>query len=142
MDAMEEGQQMETGLKLSIQQYENILKHLQIMDGEVGVAFPDELLKMGESLVDLQNLATQTDENLLQSFKRNTSPDTTIQHLINKRRHLIGDILLLNERIAIKASGIKCLIAHELGKLQNGLSALSGYKQHQQTSGRIVNSSS
>ncbi len=139
---MEKGQQMETGLKLSIQQYEHILEHLQIIDLEVGVASPTELLKMGKSLANLQNLATQTDQNLLHFMQSDSSPNEEIQYLIDKRQFLIGDILLLNGSIAIKASGIKSLIAHELGKLQNGLSALSGYRQHQYTPGRIVDSSS
>jgi hypothetical protein len=135
-------QQLESTLSLSIQQYEDILDFLKKTDKEIGTASPSELLELSTSLTDLQWIATQTDQVLLAQLNTDSAQGDKTQHLINRREHIVKDILRLNEHITVKASGVKSLLAHEMGKLRNGLSALSGYKQQQHNQGRIVNSTS
>lgn len=135
-------QQLEPVLSQSIQQYERILDFLQKMDGEIGTASPAELLELSESLTDVQSQATQTDQVLLRQLSNSSARTETMQLLIEKRERIMKEILLLNERITAKASGVKSLIAHEMGNLRNGISALNGYRQQQHNQGRIVNSTS
>lgn len=142
MQTQADMQQLRPILDKSIQQYEKILVFLQKMDNETSTASPAELLKLGESLADLQGQATQIDQVLLAQLGKYPAPTEIIQSLIEKRERTIKEILFLNERITLKASGVKSLISHELGKLRHGLSALSGYKQQQNNQGRIVNSTS
>jgi hypothetical protein len=137
-----EPQQLESTLLQSITQYVNILDFLKIMDGKIGTASPAELLELSASLTDLQGIATQTDLLLLTQLSTDSVRGDNTQHLINRREHIVNDILLLNEHITAKASGVKSLIANEMGKLRSGISALSGYRQYQHNQGRIVNSTS
>lgn len=139
---MTEMQQLEPALTLSIQQYEHILDFLRKIDREVGIASSDELLEQSALLADLQNHATQTDQVLLSLLNDHLVPTETIQILLSQRELIIKEILLLNAGITEKASGVKSLIAHEIEKLRNGISAMSGYKQHQNNQGRIVDRTS
>lgn len=135
-------QQIEPILTQSIQQYERILVLLRKIDEVTGTASPAELLELSETLVNLQSQATQSDNILVSQLSKYPARTETLQSLIEKREHIIKEILCLNERITVKASGVKSLIAHEMGKLRHGLSALSGYRQQQHNQGRIVNSTS
>jgi hypothetical protein len=137
-----EHQPLESTLLQSIIHYGNILNFLEIMDREIGTASPSELLDLSKSLTNLQGIATQTDLVLLTQLNTDSARDSDIQLLINRREHIVKKILLLNEHIAAKASGVKSLIVNEMGKLRNGLSALSGYRPQQHNQGRIVNSTS
>jgi hypothetical protein len=142
MQTKAEMQQLEPVLSQSIQQYEHIFDFLQKMDREIGTASSDELLELSALLSDLQGQATQTDQVLLAQLNKYSVRTETLQSLLDQRERLIKKILLLNEKITTKASGIKSLIAHEMGKLRNGISALSGYTEQQHNQGRIVNSTS
>jgi hypothetical protein len=134
--------QPESLLLQSLVQYGNILDFLWLIDREIGTASASELLELSVSLTDLQGIATQTDLLLLAQLNADPARSDEIQNLINKREHIVKDILLLNEQTAAKASGVKSLIANEMGKLRSGISALGGYRQHRHNQGRIVNSSS
>ncbi len=112
------------------------------MDREIGTATPVELLELSASLTDLQKDATQTDQVLLAQLSSISVRSENTQHLIDRHERIMEEILFLNEYITEKASGVKSLLANEMGKLRSGISALSGYRQHQHNQGRIVNSSS
>jgi hypothetical protein len=124
----------------SIQQYERILDFLQKMDTEIGTAAPSMVLELSESLAYLQSHATQTDKDLLTQLSKQSPLSEAMQSLLNRREYIVKEILTLNERIKAKAIGIKSLLAHEMEKMRNGISALSGYRQQQHNQGRIVNS--
>ena len=134
--------QLEQTLAKSILQYENILDFLEKIDEEIGTASPSELLDLSTSLTDLQRHATQTDQVLLTQINASSARNENTQHLIDRHECIMKEILLLNEHLTAKASGVKSLLAHEMGKLRNGLSALSGYRQQHNNQGRIVNSTS
>jgi hypothetical protein len=135
-------EQLEPVLLQSLQQYEHILDFLRKMDAEIGTASPAMVLELGESLADLQNHATQTDQVLLTQLSKQSTQTATMQSLLEKREQRVKDILLLNEQITAKAIGIKSLLGYEMEKMRNGMSALSGYRQQQHNQGRIVNSTS
>jgi hypothetical protein len=135
-------QQFEAIISQSIAQYEVILNFLQKMDKEIGTASPEELLELSKELAELQNQAATIDQVLLTQFSMLTARPETLQALIDKRHRIMKEILLVNERITEKASGVKSLIAHEMEKLRNGISAMSGYKQQQNNQGRIVDRTS
>jgi hypothetical protein len=135
-------QQFEAIISQSIVQYEVILNFLQKMDKEIGTAAPEELLEFSKELAELQNQAATIDQVLLTQFSMLTARPETLQALIDKRQRIMKEILLVNERITEKASGVKSLIAYEMEKLRNGISAMSGYKQQQNNQGRIVDRTS
>jgi hypothetical protein len=142
MQTKAEIQLLEPVLLQSIQKYEHILDFLQKIDKEIGAASSDDLLELSAFLADIQSHATQTDQVLLTQLSKHSVLTETMQSLLDKREHITKEILVLNEQITAKASRVKSLIAHEMEKLRNGISALSGYKEQQHNQGRIVNSSS
>jgi hypothetical protein len=131
---------LEPVLLKSLQQYERILDFLQKMDREIGTATPSMVLELSESLSYLQSHATQTDQVLLMRLKKKPALPEAMQSLLNRREYIVKEILTLNECIKTKAIGIKSLLGHEMEKMRNGISALSGYRQQQHNQGRIVNS--
>jgi hypothetical protein len=134
--------ELEPILLQSIQQHEHLLNLLRKMDAEVSTASPAMVLELSELLSDLQSHAMQTDQALLAELSRQTGHTAQVQYLLDKREQRVKEILLLNEQITAKAIGIKSLLGHEMEKMRNGISALSGYRQQQHNQGRIVNSTS
>jgi hypothetical protein len=133
-------EKIEPILLQSIHHYERILDFLQEMDVEIGTAAPSMVLELSESLAYLQGHATETDQTLLTQLRKQTALPETIQSLLGRREYLVKEILILNARIKAKAIGIKSLLGHEMEKMRNGISALSGYRQQQHNQGHIVNS--
>lgn len=142
MDNQTEMQQLESSLSQSIQHYEGLLKFLQQMDHEMGTANPATLQNFSLSLRELQEQAIHLDRNISVRLNPKVSEHASVQILTAKRQLLLKETLLLNKRITAKASGVKSLIAHEIGRLRTGLSALSGYRQPQHNQGRITNCTS
>jgi len=135
-------QQLEADLSQSIQLYEGLLQFLQKMDLDIGTADPVALQNLSRALQELQAQAEQLDQKIAPQLDAKSLKNRTIQQLTEKRELLLKELLLLNQRITAKASGVKSLIAHEIGKLRTGLSALSGYRQPQHNQGRITNCTS
>ncbi|MDP3479595.1 MAG: hypothetical protein Q8R88_07470 [Desulfoprunum sp.] len=142
MNTMIEIQQIEPALRQSIEQYELILAFLQKMETVVGTADAVELQELGATLYELQTQAEQFDRILLAKLKKEPHESDSVQTLRTRHERLLKEVLLANERITAKASGVKSLISHEIGKLRDGLSAMNGYRQQQHNQGRIVNSTS
>ena len=134
--------QLESGLRDSISHYVGILMLLQNIDKGIGTASQDELQNMNTSLAELQGQATQLDQLVVDQLSKESVKTEATRSLLAKRENLVQEILLLNRNITSKAMGVKSLLAHEMGMIRNGLSALSGYKQQQLNQGRIVNSTS
>lgn len=134
--------QLEPVIENSINHYTRILALLRNMDGKVGTAAQDELLEMSTSLEKLQESATQLDQAMLDQLRKNPAKSATIVSLLEKREIIVKEILLLNESITAKAMGVKSLLAHQLGTLRGGISAMKGYRQQGHDQGRIVNSTS
>lgn len=135
-------QQLEADLLQSIRHYEGLLQFLQKMDLDIGTADPVALQNLSIALQELQEQAVQLDQKIAPQLDAKSLKNATIQKLTEKRELLLKELLLLNQRITAKASGVKSLIAHEIGKLRTGLSALSGYRQPQHNQGRITNCTS
>ncbi len=115
---------------------------MQKMDNEIGTADPVALQDFSIALNELQEQAIDLDRIISAQLNALASKSVPIQALTEKRALLVSEILLLNQRITAKASGAKSLIAHEIGQLRTGRTALSGYRQPQHTTGRITNSTS
>ena len=142
MDTQNTIQTLESMLLQSIQQYEEILACMEKMDTEVGTADSVTLEYFSNSLQTLQGQATQFDLILLAQFLEKSSQPESLQNLIAKREQLQREVFSLNQRITEKASRVQSLLAHEMIKLRNGLSAMTGYRQPRHNQGRIVNGSS
>ncbi len=137
-----ETQQIKASLIQSIEHYERILEHMQILNREIGTAPSLALLKLNETLVDLQKDTSPLEESLAIQLSKHPDKSKEIHHLFAKREELLKDILFLNQQITEKALGIKSFIAHEIGKLHSGQTAMKGYRQQHYHQGRIVNSNS
>ncbi|EKD33599.1 MAG: hypothetical protein ACD_75C02645G0006 [uncultured bacterium] len=135
-------QQLEAQLSQSINQYDRILTLLQRMDREIGTASPTELQDMDKSLTELQRQATEIDQSFLGQLTVESTKPEAIGSLLDKRASVVQEIILLNGNISTKAMGVKTLLAHEIGTIHSGLSALKGYKKQVHNQGRIVNSTS
>ncbi|MBV5318097.1 MAG: hypothetical protein JZU50_09820 [Desulfobulbaceae bacterium] len=110
------------------------------MDHDLGTADPVALQNFNLTLNELQEHAEHLDRNISTQINTQSLNSETTQDLIEKRALLVSEVLLLNQRITAKASGVKSLLAHEMGKLRIGQTALSGYRQPQNNRGRITNS--
>lgn len=135
-------EQLESTLVQSVQHYAYFLEFLQKMDDEMGTADPVALQNFNISFHQLHEQAMQFDRILSTQLNSKSLENESILILTEKRNSLLREILRLNKRITAKASGVKSLIAHEIGKLRTGLSALSGYRQPQQNQGKITNCTS
>lgn len=139
---MEDIQLLASQLELSIKQYDCILALLVKIDREIGPAAPGELQEMDAVLAGLQKQANAIDQSFLDQLTQETAAIETIRSLLERRSAIIDNVLRLNGIITIKAAGVQSLLAHELGTLRSGISALKGYKQLEHGQGRIVNSTS
>jgi hypothetical protein len=130
---------LEVKIRHSLYHYGRIMTFLQEMDNTIGIASEAELLDMDRTLSDLHTKAVESDRPLFDCIAQ-TFEKTELEHsLLNERTKLLKNIIDLNGSIATKADGVKSLIAHELGTLRSGLSALKGYRQQDQRQGSIVN---
>ena len=137
-----EMEQLESALLQSVQHYACFLEFLRKMDDEMGTADPVALQNFSVSFQKLHQQAVQFDQSIAAQLNGKSSENESILILTGKRERLLKEILQLNKRITAKASGVKSLIAHEIGRMRTGLSALSGYRQPQQNQGRITNCTS
>jgi hypothetical protein len=135
-------QRLESSLRQSIYQYEQIYELLRTTEQEIGIADPVGLEAFSLSLQKLQTQARQIDQDLVDLLRQKTLETGSIRNLLDRRELLLKEILQINGSIAAKANGVKSLIAHDIGKLRNGISAMSGYRQQQHNQGRLVNSTS
>ncbi len=142
MDTQTEKEQLEASLSQVLQHYESLLKYLQEMDQEMGTASPATLQNFSVSLHEFQEQAMKFDQNVAAHLNEKLLKIESIQILLGKREALLMELLALNTRMTAKAQGVKSLIAHEIGRLHTGLSALSGYRQPQHNQGRITNCTS
>ena len=140
MNTPEQIQGLESNLTQSIQHYQGLLQFLQEMDHELGTADPVALQNFNLTLNELQEHAKHLDRHILTQINTQSLNSETTQDLIEKRALLVSEVLLLNQRITAKAAGVKSLLAHEMGKLRIGQTALSGYRQPQNNRGRITDS--
>jgi len=129
-------------LSRSIQHYQGILQLLEQMEREMGTADPLALQGFSSTLERMQGQAAQLDREIAPLLKAQASKNEQTADLAKQRADLVNEILEVNQRICAKASGVKSLLAHEMGKLRTGLTALSGYRQPQRHRGRITNCSS
>ncbi len=135
-------QQLEAGLRDSINSYNKILVLLQNMTVDLGTASHDELLKMSVSLGEMQGLATQLDQSILEKLQTVPERSVTMISLLEERESILKEVLLLNGSVTAKAMGVTSLFAHEIKTLRTGLSVMKGYSQPENDQGRIVNRSS
>jgi len=135
-------QPLATLLSRSIQHYQGLLHLLAQMDREMGTAAPQALEEFSLSLERMQAEARPLDREITGRLQNQSLDNEQIAALARERTELIGAALEVNQRISAKASGVKSLLAHEMGKLRTGLNALSGYRQPQPHRGRITNCSS
>lgn len=94
---------------------------------------------MNALLTEMQTQASDTDQLIMSQLTSDDLVKGTTQKLVSERAKMINDVLLLNRNVMIKAMGVKSLLAHEIGTLRSGKSALNGYRPPQHNQGRIVN---
>jgi hypothetical protein len=131
-----EPEKLEAALQLSIDNYSRMITLLHRIETEIGSASHEALRKMNSLLTEMQTQASATDRLVITAKDEPASEN--VRALISTRARLINDILLLNSNVTVKAMGVKSLLAHEIGTLRNGKSALDGYRPQQHNQGRIV----
>lgn len=141
-EATVDTQHLTAQLTLSSNQYQRILAHLQHIDGKIGVASPLELQEMYTSLAELQRQAAEIDRSCLDQVMADPAIAKAVAALVDRRTSIVKKVLAANREITAKAIGVQSLLAHELGTLRTGLSALSGYRQPERPQGRLINSMS
>ena len=130
---------VESDFSVSLEQYSRMLETLHIIDREISTAAPERVQELSGILTNLQLETTKTDQLLMMNVP--PEPSGTLRLLIEMRRQILAEILIINKRITTKAKRVKSYIASEKSKLHNGLSAMNGYRQPQHNQGRIVNRS-
>jgi hypothetical protein len=130
---------LEAKIRQSLDHYSLVMTFLQEMERKIGIASDDELLAMDKALSELHVKAVDFDKALWDFLAQTTEKTALELSLLNQRTNLLQNIVGLNETITTKAAAVKSLIAHELGTLRSGLSALKGYRQQDQRQGSIVN---
>jgi hypothetical protein len=135
-------QQLESELRGSIDHYTHLLMLLQTINEEIGTASQDKLQNMNLTLTELQEQAVRIDQSIAVQLNSAQARTEMVIFLLNRRENVVKEILGFNKKATAKAMGVKSLLAHEIGVLRNGQSALNGYRQQQHNQGRIVNSTS
>lgn len=139
---MTDMQQLAERLRQSINQYSRIMTLLLQIDRRIGTAPPEDLQEMDRSLAELQSQATEIDQFIPDQLTKESENSETIRSLLDERATIVKDIIRLNGDVTTKAMGVKSILAHEIGTLRSGLSALKGYRKQQHNQGRILNSTS
>ena len=130
---------LETALQRSVERYRQMIGLLDTIEQELGTASDEGLLQMNSLLLETQDEVSAADRLIMEYSKGDASLPSAIRNLLAEREKLVGEVLLLNRSVTVKAMGVKSLLAHEIGTLRNGQTALSGYRSPQHHQGRIVN---
>lgn len=130
---------LEAALKSSIELYSRITALLRSIEEDLGTASQEALQQMNTLLTEMQAQASVTDQLVISHLTGEESVIGSTKKLVSERATLINEVLLLNRSVMIKAMGVKSLLAHEIGTLRSGKSALNGYRPAQHNQGRIVN---
>ncbi|MBW2185941.1 MAG: hypothetical protein JRG71_05915 [Deltaproteobacteria bacterium] len=131
--------QLESSLKCSIEQYQGILAHLQLLSNSL-TASDNDFQQHVNDLASKQAQAREHDE-ILVGLLRGSAPLVKDHPLYQKRKDLIKEVLELNHLLLPKINGMMALVSHELADLKNGRIVLGGYKQNTHKQGRLVKSS-
>lgn len=137
-----ETQQLKEKILQSIHLYEQMLEYMKKLEMEIGTASPAALTKFNATLSEHFTTAEKIEHDLFVQLSTSSDKVDEFKSLIEMRENILKDILLLNQQITSKASGIRSFISHKTKSLQSGFSAMKGYKQAYQNQGRIVNSTS
>ena len=130
---------LEAALKSSIELYSRMTALLRSIEEDLGTASQEALQQMNTLLTEMQAQASVTDQLVISHLTGEEAGNGSAKKLVSERATLINEVLLLNRSVMIKAMGVKSLLAHEIGTLRSGKSALNGYRQPQHNQGRIVN---
>lgn len=130
---------LESSLRSSIELYSRMIALLRSLEEDLGTAPQETLQQMNALLTEMQTQASDTDQLIMSQLTSDDLVKGTTQKLVSERAKMINDVLLLNRNVMIKAMGVKSLLAHEIGTLRSGKSALNGYRPPQHNQGRIVN---
>lgn len=130
---------LEAALKSSIELYSRMTALLRSIEEDLGTASQEALQQMNTLLTEMQTEASVTDQLIISHLTGEESAKSSAKKLVSERAALINEVLLLNRGVMIKAMGVKSLLAHEIGTLRSGKSALNGYRPAQHNQGRIVN---
>ena len=137
-----ETQLLKEKIQHSICLYEQMRESMKRLDLEIGTASPAALTKFNTTLSEHFNTAEKIEHELFVQLSTSSDRIDEVRSLIEVRENILKEILLLNQRITSKASGIRSFISHKTKSLQSGVSAMKGYTQVYHNQGRIVNSTS
>ncbi len=119
---------METCLKKSIEQYQQIIDHADQLEHLLLKADPEKLQNYTAKLQELQDEAGLNDRIFLEVFPRNS---TYWQNhpLFIERTRLLEKIVELNHLLLPRIRGMMAVTAHELSQIKGGRVAVAGYHQ-------------
>lgn len=130
-------------LSTSIQHYEDILALFATINHDKGSYDPATLHAKSMELLALQKEIANGDETLVAAMN-NISPDAPDQpvdySLIEKRKELMRQIYIHNRSLLSTIQNIQSLLTHEIKEMQDGRTALNGYRRTSSTRhGSILN---
>ncbi len=117
---------METCLKKSIEQYQQIVDHAGQLEQLLKTSDPDELQGYTVRLQELQDEAGLNDRVFLEVFPQNS---TYWQNhpLFIERSRLLEQIVELNHLLLPRIRGMMAVTANELSQVKSGRVAVAGY---------------
>ena len=132
---------VETLIRKSLDQQMEMILLLKSLSEQVNAHSLGAVEKFNTSFSDLQRETKQTDE-ILGSYLNSEDVPDTIRQLLEQRYSLQKNVMILLKKILPKAISAKSLMANEVQSIQKGRKALSGYKNHAEHQGKIVNRAS
>jgi len=115
-------------LHSSVRRYEEILALFTAINGDGGDTNPATLDSRGTEILLVQEQAALADHDLIAALQAMRPVDG--DHLLmDRRQHIMQQILQHNRSLLTTVGNIKSLLAHEIKEAQGGRMALSGYRQ-------------
>ncbi len=125
-------------LQTSISQYTEISQLMENLAQPENSPSMAELSMLGENILEKQNIAMETDKDLM-SLLPDTLSDPAVASKNKIRTGLLKKIIQINQGITSNFSNIHSLMDSELRHLRKGRSAMLGYQQLAGKPGKNLN---
>jgi hypothetical protein len=125
----------------SLQQYGAIFEFLQSTGLQFGTHSTGHIKKFDETLVELQEMAKQTDQQLTEKLRVVEITENITESLARRTELQEKILVLLKEKIS-RVNSAKSLLASEMQSIKNGRKALTGYRTNSDHQGRIIDKTS
>ncbi len=125
-------------LDQSLQKYSEMLELLQDLQLSFESKSTEEITDFNATFSALREDAAKIDKNLFQEIDFTNLTDQ-LNHLLERRKKIIKNIMVLLQINLPKANRVKSLLASEMTSVGSGRKALGGYKPEVKRQGRLIN---